>query len=191
MSLKFNCDNCGRNVVVKYLNKGEKAKCKSCGAEMIVPIDAIETDEKPWYDATEKYVSGKCGTGVSIGDKMCPKSDRALKNVKSGGWILIGLGLFITFFGLLCNSVLIFFIGLPILGLGVGAKIGCSICLYIGTAIWGLLLICSLYFFFLISGGGKDFIPIVGLIFVVPQLLFLLHLIKLIVKYNKSRKEKK
>jgi hypothetical protein len=47
MRLKFNCDGCGREIVVKYLRKGEVAKCRMCGVEMVVPESAIESGEEP------------------------------------------------------------------------------------------------------------------------------------------------
>jgi DNA-directed RNA polymerase subunit RPC12/RpoP len=47
MPLKFNCDRCGREIVVKYLRKGEVAKCRACGIEMLVPESAVETGEEP------------------------------------------------------------------------------------------------------------------------------------------------
>ena len=50
MSLKFNCSKCGSEIVVKFLRKGEFAKCYKCGAETPVPVNAIEADEEPTYE---------------------------------------------------------------------------------------------------------------------------------------------
>jgi predicted RNA-binding Zn-ribbon protein involved in translation (DUF1610 family) len=47
MALKFKCDNCGKEVIVKYLRRGETAKCRFCGVETVVPDDAVETGEEP------------------------------------------------------------------------------------------------------------------------------------------------
>jgi len=47
MALKFKCANCGKEIVVKFLGKGEMAKCRSCGAETVVPEQAVETGEEP------------------------------------------------------------------------------------------------------------------------------------------------
>ena len=47
MALKFNCGNCGAEIVVKYVGKGEKAKCRLCGTETVVPESATATEEEP------------------------------------------------------------------------------------------------------------------------------------------------
>lgn len=49
MSLKFDCKDCGRPIITKYLKVGEIAKCPNCGAETVVPGEAIETHEEPQY----------------------------------------------------------------------------------------------------------------------------------------------
>jgi len=49
MTLKFNCTNCGKEIIVQFLKPGEIAKCRNCGAEVTVPGDAGETDEQPVY----------------------------------------------------------------------------------------------------------------------------------------------
>ena len=40
MALTFPCSACGQPVSVRYLKPGERAKCRSCGAETVVPSDA-------------------------------------------------------------------------------------------------------------------------------------------------------
>jgi len=37
--MDIKCQNCGSTITVKYLTKGEIAKCKNCGADNIVPDD--------------------------------------------------------------------------------------------------------------------------------------------------------
>ena len=49
MSLKFNCQNCGSDIIVRYLKVGETARCKACAAENVVPETAAETTEEPDY----------------------------------------------------------------------------------------------------------------------------------------------
>lgn len=46
MALKFNCINCGQEIIAKYLKIGDAVKCRHCGAEMAVPENAIASDEK-------------------------------------------------------------------------------------------------------------------------------------------------
>jgi membrane protease YdiL (CAAX protease family) len=49
MALEFRCKECGHAIVVKYLKPGEQAKCRNCGAENIIPMDAAETNKEPEY----------------------------------------------------------------------------------------------------------------------------------------------
>ncbi len=49
MALKFDCRDCGKTIVIKYLKVGEVAKCRNCGAEIVVPGAASEVDEEPQY----------------------------------------------------------------------------------------------------------------------------------------------
>lgn len=49
MGFKFKCEKCGEEIVVKFLKKGEIAKCRFCGAESVVSEDAIKTEEEPSY----------------------------------------------------------------------------------------------------------------------------------------------
>ena len=53
MSLKFKCQNCGKEIIVKFLKVGEIAECKSCGSVNAVPETAVEIAEDPGYS--------KCG----------------------------------------------------------------------------------------------------------------------------------
>ena len=42
MALKFQCKNCGEDIAVRFLEVGETAECKSCGASNLVPESAEE-----------------------------------------------------------------------------------------------------------------------------------------------------
>ena len=42
MALKFRCENCGKDIAVRFLRIGEAAKCKNCGASNAVPDSAEE-----------------------------------------------------------------------------------------------------------------------------------------------------
>ena len=58
MPLRFNCTSCGAQNVVRYLGRGEVAKCKECGANTKVPQDtrgklislATEADRTLYFD---------------------------------------------------------------------------------------------------------------------------------------------
>jgi hypothetical protein len=44
---KFGCYKCGNEIIVRYLNPGEIAECKSCGERMPVPANAQVSSELP------------------------------------------------------------------------------------------------------------------------------------------------
>jgi len=45
MSLKFDCPNCGKEILVKYLKRGEQAKCPHCGELCVIPDSTQEAAE--------------------------------------------------------------------------------------------------------------------------------------------------
>lgn len=46
MALKFKCRQCGEYIITKFLKVGEVAKCQNCGAENMIPGNALEKDQK-------------------------------------------------------------------------------------------------------------------------------------------------
>lgn len=57
--LKFYCAACAKAIIVKYLQKGDKARCPACGKLNIVPPNAVETDEKPNYIKIRSMIAGE------------------------------------------------------------------------------------------------------------------------------------
>jgi DNA-directed RNA polymerase subunit RPC12/RpoP len=47
MALRFRCEFCGKDILVKYLKIGEEAVCPYCGEHMIVPNEAAEMEMSP------------------------------------------------------------------------------------------------------------------------------------------------
>jgi len=45
MALKFKCNHCGTEIILKFLKVGEKAKCKSCGKVSTISEDADDVSE--------------------------------------------------------------------------------------------------------------------------------------------------
>ncbi|OGR78886.1 MAG: hypothetical protein A2X32_00300 [Elusimicrobia bacterium GWC2_64_44] len=45
MAHKFNCAVCGKEIVVKWLNPGDTAKCRACGASSKVPESAAHVPD--------------------------------------------------------------------------------------------------------------------------------------------------
>ena len=62
MALKFQCENCGEDIAVRFLKVGEAAECKSCGASNSVPESAEEISE----EAAESII--KAPTSESVED---------------------------------------------------------------------------------------------------------------------------
>jgi predicted RNA-binding Zn-ribbon protein involved in translation (DUF1610 family) len=46
IGLKFRCQTCGKDIIVRFLKIGETAKCKACGSENVVPKLAIEIQKE-------------------------------------------------------------------------------------------------------------------------------------------------
>jgi uncharacterized RDD family membrane protein YckC len=69
MSLAFLCPSCGKEIVVRYITRGEKAMCRSCGATPVVPESARDTDATPDYMLTE--AAGKQSIpGLAVSDEV-------------------------------------------------------------------------------------------------------------------------
>jgi hypothetical protein len=49
MALKFTCEHCGKEIVVRHLKVGEPVLCRACGREMQVPLNAAETIQTAAY----------------------------------------------------------------------------------------------------------------------------------------------
>jgi DNA-directed RNA polymerase subunit RPC12/RpoP len=55
MVLKFKCEKCGGEIVVKYLKPGEEALCRNCGARVAVPETSVEAGEEPDLKEIRRY----------------------------------------------------------------------------------------------------------------------------------------
>lgn len=44
MAYIFKCTRCGRDLVINWLKPGETAKCQKCGADVKVPVNAVNMD---------------------------------------------------------------------------------------------------------------------------------------------------
>jgi hypothetical protein len=51
MAHKFNCAVCGKEIVVKWLNPGDPAKCRACGASSKVPENAARVPDAYAFEA--------------------------------------------------------------------------------------------------------------------------------------------
>ena len=96
MALKFRCENCGKDIAVRFLTVGEAAECKSCGASSSVPESAEEISDEaaesiikatvpePVKDISAEAISAEPAPSVPIA--------RALRRIAR---IVIGIGIIV------------------------------------------------------------------------------------------------
>ncbi len=92
MALKFQCKNCGKDIAVRFLEVGESAECKSCGASNPVPESAAEiSDEaaKSIAEASSVSESAKSANGGPTQSQGVPTIAKALRII---GTLSIGFG---------------------------------------------------------------------------------------------------
>ena len=96
MALKFQCKNCGKDIAVRFLEVGEVAECKSCGASNPVAASAEEISD----EAAERMIEAPVSESVedisaeAISDEPAPSVPiaRALRRVAK---IVIGIGIIV------------------------------------------------------------------------------------------------
>ncbi len=90
MPLKFDCINCGQEIIARYLKIGDAVKCRHCGAEMAVPENAIASDEKSTLlgvkvpDSSIADSQAKPGTDAKVQTK-----DQNYPNIAQAVWLMI------------------------------------------------------------------------------------------------------
>ena len=93
MALKFQCKNCGEDIVVRFLKVGEAAECRNCGASNSVPESAESIDD----EAAERMIKAPVSesaeeisdTAISAEPVQSVPIAKALRRV---GRIVIGFG---------------------------------------------------------------------------------------------------
>ena len=93
MALKFQCENCGKDVAVRFLKVGEAAECKACGAGNPVPESAEEISDEVAESMIKAPVS-KPAKDISAGavSHDPAQSVPIVKALRIVGKILIGVG---------------------------------------------------------------------------------------------------
>ena len=96
MALKFQCENCGEDIAVKFLKVGEAAECKSCGASNAVPDSAEEISNEVAESIIKAPVSESVEdiSAEAISDEPVQSVPvaRALRRVAR---IVIGIGIIV------------------------------------------------------------------------------------------------
>jgi len=126
MALKFVCPNCGNEIVVKYLKPGELAKCRDCGAEVIVPEDADLFPDSEYYSFI-KAKQSKVQESSLQESNLKTEAPGGKRRYKLAYWLtnmFIILGWMSVSGGIILSlSCLIYFNGILILLLGIGAVV--------------------------------------------------------------------
>ncbi len=110
MAYKFYCTNCGANIIAERVKIGETVKCGSCGAENVVPSDALEVDGQP--SDSRPAVSGKYqsdGNSENLSSKPVPSFSEALsmtwQTIKNNSNVSLLTAIIILVFSLSSNSI--------------------------------------------------------------------------------------
>ena len=76
MALKFKCQNCDEDIIVKFLKVGETAKCKSCGSENVVPETVVEVEDEADYSKDEAVSKKETEASTSQMRRISPEEMR-------------------------------------------------------------------------------------------------------------------
>ena len=91
MALKFQCNNCGKDIAVRFLKVGEVAECKSCGASNPIPESAEEISDAA-AEGTIKAPASESVEAISDEPAQSVPIARALRRVTK---IVIGIGIIV------------------------------------------------------------------------------------------------
>ena len=99
MALKFQCENCGKDIAVRFLEVGEAAKCKSCGASNAVPESAEEISDEVAKNMTKAHVSEPAKRIGNEPTKSLPitKALRIIGTISIGFGVIAGISMLILF----------------------------------------------------------------------------------------------
>ena len=64
MALEFKCQNCGGDIIVRFMEVGKTAECRSCGSANAVPEAAVETTEEPSFSKRGRSFERKLEPGI-------------------------------------------------------------------------------------------------------------------------------
>jgi len=98
MALKFRCENCGKDIAVRFLKVGEAAECKNCGASNSVPESAEEISDA----AAERMIKAPVSESakrINEPTKSLPitKALRIIGTISIGFGVIAGISMLILF----------------------------------------------------------------------------------------------
>jgi uncharacterized paraquat-inducible protein A len=122
MALKFQCKNCGEDIVVRFLKVGEAAECKSCRTSNSVPESAEEISDTaisaepvqsvPIAKALRRVGRIVIGFGVIAGIAGAvrvmirhPAPDQTIALAVSVGITGLGIMFFFCILGVICLGI--------------------------------------------------------------------------------------
>jgi len=74
VSLKFTCPTCGIELVIQFLKPGEIARCRNCGADVVVPYDAeqVAWDSSIVIDRRKKELPEDIKAAIALTTEKTP-----------------------------------------------------------------------------------------------------------------------
>ena len=91
MALKFQCENCGEDIAVRFLKVGEVAECRSCGASNPVPESAEEVSDA----AAERMIKASVPDSAEAISDESAQSVPIAKALHRVAKIVIGIGIIV------------------------------------------------------------------------------------------------
>lgn len=141
MPMKFTCPNCHKDIIIQFIERGQIARCRHCGAEVPVPEDAeVITTEQAVEYADRLRAEGKLpqiDSGYPL--RLRPTERRKVGFLRVIAWsILIG-GIFLGIMMLIGGILLMYEgeAGPEAMGMGIGLMIQ-------AVAIFGVLLVIAM-----------------------------------------------
>ena len=136
MALEFKCQNCGTDIIVKFVKVGETARCRSCGAENVVPETAVETDQEPDSSHVEEP--------TSVASTDTAKANKRIKQA----WIAGVISGVITLIAILQSVA-----GVDILGFGIHNLLDVTLIFGLAYGIYRKSRVCAVIMFVYFVGN--------------------------------------
>jgi uncharacterized protein len=112
MSLKYNCSNCGVEIITKFLHPGDTLFCPACKVLIEVPSDTVDSDSDSSIRKTIKQLNLDDGANDILSPATAPKE--ALPPQPTPWGVVSVLKFIVAYFGaiLLLSCIIGFILGL-------------------------------------------------------------------------------
>jgi len=143
MPLRFTCPNCSKDIIIQYLSQGQVAKCRHCGAEVIVPENAeIITPEQAAEYADKLREEGALPPppiSSEYPSQLSPAQSRKVGFLRVVAWVILIGGVFMGLMMTIVGIAIMYEgeIGTEVVGMGLAVIIQ-------AVAIFALLLVVAM-----------------------------------------------